>query len=221
MRTLKLVPLLFAAMTLESVQAVQYVITATNVSDGDSDQVVVDNTGAVTGGNSIATIGYFRTIADGDVGTTSVASLISDFESLASEDFSTSGAGFNGLFSINTTIDPAETNTEAVNGNGKSLYLFLGNGATLAASSYVGLVDTGENTPDVTSTASSFSTDVDYSVGKFGNGGLVVLGQITADSVAWGGGNSTGTFELVAIPEPSSVALLGLGGLAVLLRRRR
>ncbi len=29
------------------------------------------------------------------------------------------------------------------------------------------------------------------------------------------------TFDEVTIPEPSSVALLGVGGLAVLLRRRR
>lgn len=199
--------------------AVQYSLKATNVSDGASDQVVVDNTGAVISGGATASLGYFKTIAD--PGAVSASTLAGDFQALATSDFSENGGTVNGLFDIITSISNAESNTDVTDGNGKILFLFIGNATTLGTSGYIGLVNVGVAVPDVTVPASSYDTTLDYSAGKFADGGSILLGNITADSVSWGPGNSTGTFELVAVPEPSSTVLLGLGGVAFFLRRRR
>ena len=54
---------------------------------------------------------------------------------------------------------------------------------------------------------------------------IVSVGAYFNSSIDAGGGNWTGAklqyFEVIAVPEPSSTALLGLGGLALILRRRK
>ena len=102
--------------------------------------------------------------------------------------------------------------------------MFFGDGSTLSTSTSFGLVDTGSTVPDVVDGVFPSPPIVgnNYSGGAFATGGTIVFGELTADSVEIGGGlSSAGTFQLVVVPEPSTSAILGLGGLVWLLRRRR
>ncbi len=75
----------------------------------------------------------------------------------------------------------------------------------------------------------------DYNDANGGNGGRTLItpnvtgadGEVLTLSLEQTGGSTTYlamdnlTFDQVAVPEPSSMALLGLGGLALILRRRK
>lgn len=208
-------------------EAVQYVLTSANVSDGVSDQVVVyDNAGTkipLSEGDATASLGYFSTSSfNSNPGSVSVASLVGDFVTLATSDFG-ENPGFDGFFSISNTINDVETNTDVTNGTGRKLFLFIGNNTTLGGSNYVGLVDTGLLVPDVTGGLASYSSTANFSAGGFGADGTShIIGSTISDNIFSGDGiTSDGAFELVLVPEPSAVSILGIGIMALILNRRR
>ncbi|MGB0993369.1 MAG: PEP-CTERM sorting domain-containing protein [Akkermansiaceae bacterium] len=66
------------------------------------------------------------------------------------------------------------------------------------------------------------------SVSMLGGGGDVILtltsdgsGQITGTATGTGNEGNWAALTIESVPEPSSTALLGLGGLALILRRRK
>lgn len=213
--------LMAMAILPSNLHAVIYVVGGSNVSDAVSDQVVVDNTGALTSGGATASLGYFNSIADPS--SASRSALAADFVALATSDFGETDPTVNGLFDMTTNID-TDVGTTYSDAVGNDLYLFIGNKATLGASDYIGLVDIGQQLSGIVGPG-PFQTKINYSAGNFGVGGTIILGQTTMNNVNFITGNttsfSTGTFELTQVPEPSSTALLGLGGVAFLLRRRR
>ena len=220
-----LVGAIVASFAVSNLYAVTINIGGSNVSNGVGDQVVVDNTGnVILGASGIATIGYFSSISDPT--SASLTTLASDFISLASTDFGESLPA-NGLFVIDGSIE--SDSAAFADALGNDLYLFLGDATSLSASTSVGLINIGEQL-EVPSGLIPPSVSIDYSGGLFANGGEVVLGEITDTDVIFAAANgttilndlvSTGSFQLVAVPEPSSAALVGLGGLALILRRRR
>ena len=83
--------------------------------------------------------------------------------------------------------------------------------------------------PDATGAANSF-----IDIGRNANGAFPLNGLIDGvfffddtltagevDTIRLGGAGGSGVLAVAGIPEPSSVAFLGLGGLALMLRRRR
>jgi len=51
--------------------------------------------------------------------------------------------------------------------------------------------------------------------------GFEVTDAVNGKYIEFTGSNTAGSLVLKAVPEPSSAALLGLGGLALILRRRK
>ena len=159
---------------------------------------VVDNTGVVaigTYGPTDPTLGANFTKAE----------VITGFTQLGQETFKDSIGNLDGFFRFDLTADI--TNSF----NGLPVYLVLGNQSSLAASTEF-LVWKATSNPD----GSSFVED-----NPLGGPGSVTLDNTTGSLFAGTFGGGEFHLELAQVPEPSSTALLGLGGVALLLRRRR
>ncbi|WP_435893885.1 PEP-CTERM sorting domain-containing protein [Oceaniferula spumae] len=93
---------------------------------------------------------------------------------------------------------------------------------------YIRVVITGEAGTD-NSTWQLFNDDTDALLSTQSLTGWATGNNSTDDNVTWASGSSSGDnrtalyreVSLVTVPEPSSAALLGLGGLALILRRRK
>lgn len=128
----------------------------------------------------------------------------------------TSVGGFTAVST--TTVDLA-----AVGNNGTLSWDFSGSDAFNAATSYMFIAST-QNTEVTIADTSSFVGST-YALDVNG----ADIGYNYAGGQAYRGNGSTSdwdlefdaTWDTVAVPEPSSTALLGLGGLALILRRRK
>ena len=91
--------------------------------------------------------------------------------------------------------------------------------------------DSGNTWSDLTNTGNDLGSTTSNLATFTGSGSVLVPVSATATSIASGGGNITSNFSTDAgaqlsvtynyIPEPVSMSLLALGGLGVLLRRKR
>jgi len=118
--------------------------------------------------------------------------------------------------------------------NSNDFFSFVGartstdnNLATTAAGNIITLslvLDLNASTYDLTYDPSGANTvlqnDIDYS-GSLSSADILGMNQLYTRSGNQFAGAATWTIETTVIPEPSSAALLGLGSLALVLRRRR
>lgn len=184
---------------------------------------VVDNTGTLIGaGTGSVGVGYFGTLSDAQIATSDYATLIADFVQFGTTDtFGTASApGVDGIFTFST--DEAIPNNAGAGNNftGQNIYTLMGEAGTLGGSSLLAVwkSDTLFGLEDLAGNGSAASN---IAVGS----GAPIIGNITAGSnlgPSAGGLVTTNSLQLVvAIPEPSSALLLGLGGLGLLIRRKR
>ena len=115
--------------------------------------------------------------------------------------------------------------TSTLNGDGSN-FGFAGPEYNLSGGGVGGSNTANAVTSFVGGTSGTFSQT--YDISGFGGGDFSiadvsnVLAVFTVNAGAVGDGAiSIDNFNMTAVPEPSSTALLGLGGLALMLRRKR
>ena len=217
----------FSIISTAGVSAVTYTLIGGNLTNVSNDTIVTDNAGnALAAGGSIAAIGYFETFTDvGSMESTDIdgqafGDLAGDFVVLASNLFDVTGAigeTLDGFFSISEGLE-TDTNPLIAAGANRTLYLFFGNSSDLNSATEIALVDTGE------SVISDFSGDPPFNSEASITVGTVIIGnEGGSQTVSFFGSDlaTTGSLALVTVPEPSTAAVLTLGGFALLLRRRR
>ena len=212
-----------AAITCSN--AANYVVSNLATGSGTSD-TLFQSSGAVNApllNGGIVSIGYFSSnayIPSSDlsmIGTTIGAFTIVDFALTGSFSNQLDVSGAAGY------VDKALFDgTLILTGNpliGRTVYLFAGNGATLAASNAFALQSVGVIV-DEESGESQFSTNPTGQP-------TPVIGQINVGAFSGnpfptaGAGTTTfNTLQLTAIPEPSTLLLSALGVLALLRRKR-
>jgi hypothetical protein len=207
-------------------KAATYTITGSNFTGGSSDTAITDNAGNVlTNATNIAAIGYFRTFTDpGSAPSTDVSmqtnfAIASDFEILASNDFDTTSVlstPVSGFYSISTDIESAESNTLVTAGAGKTAYILFANDLNVTSATQIAVVQTANSITSDFTGGGPFQTGANFPV-------TVIVGNVggSVESNFFGDFDSADSIALELVPEPSSAALLGLGGLALLMRRRR
>jgi hypothetical protein len=187
-----------------------------NVVNGTSDTVYADSSNSLLTG-TIVTIGVFPSGFSLGTSLTDKATLLSNYTTLSSGLTGGTSSSLGGNPAGYAEYDP-DDQASILTGNpllGRSLYSFMGNAATLAASTQFSLVLLGSINEDL-------PNEFSYSSNP---GGLTpVIGTLGtfAGDLGGGPGNFTTlkTASLVAVPE-SSAAILGAVGALGLLRRRR
>ncbi|MEP2775882.1 MAG: choice-of-anchor R domain-containing protein [Luteolibacter sp.] len=113
--------------------------------------------------------------------------------------------------------NPLETLTLSGTFTANSLNTFTSTGLSLQADTTYWLVVRGENTSSFAWLGDTDAATVGTNNNRlFGNGGSTPDTWNSASGIL-----NAATINATAVPEPSSVGLLGLGGLALILRRRR
>jgi len=166
-----------------------------NFSNGDR---VTDNTGTVS-------IGTYDAIPNFD-SSSSVADLLTSYDEFASGSFQDSFGGLDGFFGFTITEDIIPGSEF----DGSDVYLVLGDGDTLASSDEF-LVWRATANPE---------GNVFLAPDPVAGPTAVQLNNATGD-LLFGSFDGTAFTLAETVPEPSSSALLGFGGLALILRRRR
>ena len=193
-----------------------------NIGDPEELPIITDNTGTLLGLDSGSVgVGIFS-LSDTDIGNANRNTLLSDFRQLGGADSELSLSNSfdaNGLFDLNFQEDSASTSD--LTDSPENIYVFIGDALTLETSTLFAIVRADalfaadEGGLEGQSTAQVFSDTSTVLVGS-------LQGAVTVPSES---GNlpfsSSLQLEFVPVPEPSSSALLGLGGLALILRRRR
>lgn len=213
--------ILTAAALVGGAHGATYIVSN---NQGFDSSAVVDNTGTrLTNTTGSAAFGFFSS----DAAVTSASSagtLLSAFTEFGSNQatFITPVAplSFSGLFNLQGTVSGASLDSTFA---GKNIYLIAGNSTTLAtATQFLVLKLTATFGSSAAEPINSTLT-VDSTSGAAGTATYTVLrGSNTgpANTVSPLDGVAEASFQLAAIPEPSSVLLAGLGSL-LLLRRRR
>ncbi len=198
-------------------------VTVSNLDNVDtSDRAIVDNGGNVIALNAgVVAVGYFDSlVSPAQFSSTNRAALLTDFQQFGVSDTSGFQNPFNvdGFFSasFNGSIPKPSNGGVPSSFIGKTLCTVIGNASTLETSTdFIVFRHDGEE----------FEAET---AGVGGNSGLV---KPTDGTLLLGTDNGTitvsssdvGSYRMAAIPvpEPSSMALLGLGGVVLLLRRRK
>ena len=210
-----------ALLSFPAYGAVVLSTTFTNLqgtSDNESNLVISDNTGSTIAANTgFVAIGTFNSSNAAIASLSTPAALDSAFKQFGA---STTMGSFGGSFSAQATQDP-DTLFDGVNAfTGSSVYIVVGNSSTLALSTEFLVWDSGVLFANTDPSGSPDEVILDV-----GSGSLVIGldNKHTFDlSIVAGGSATQAAFTAVElVPEPSSTALLGLGGVALLLRRRR
>jgi len=181
------------------------------ISTSNLSSAIVDNTGtALTAGTAgdgdgaVYQVGYFSVDTANFTGAwISITGESSANPSLVSSIGDTGGGG-DGLFTQNFTFDDATQSSLPAGGTQLALRFY--NATSVAGSTHYNTVTNNAWTLNAfaDSPAPAQALDVDSSSGR-----------------VWQDSTNTFKTSIVIVPEPSSFALLGLGGVAFLLRRRR
>jgi len=210
--------ILFAATLVAASQMAHgATINADNIIGGGdgSDLVITTEIGApIAQGSGIAAVGYFDSLDNTQVASSSFSQLVADFVPLTSDTFV--GFGTDGFYFGG---DPyAQTPTMI----GKTLFTFFGNDTDLNAASEYGLfqhtqtIDGDPPAPAPPESDTLFLNDGTLLAGSLGGTATVDTTNLFGDP-----NYQTNSLALQAVPEPSSALLVGLAGLAGLARRRR
>lgn len=211
---------IIASMAILTVSAHGASYTVGNSSLGFDANGVTDNAGnLLSGTQASAAFGYFDSDASVTSATSSSDLLDGDWNQFGTSEVNftepTAPTNFQGLFESQGT---EVANLEDF--SGQSIYLVIGKGETLSTSTefLVYKFDTqfGSTVDEPINTTVVLDADTiqmsNLLVGGVGGDQSVS----SLDPVA-----QATFFTAVLVPEPSSTALLGLGGLALLIRRRR
>jgi len=200
--------LFFAALAM-TMNCSGFVVTLQSAFD----KAVTDSMGVVipNGGGFIAT-GFFGTLADGNLSTSSSTMLSADFMQ-----FGPSGTfgfgGFGGVYQIEADgglIAPGSTFDT------RSVYTVLGNGSTFSGST--DFVIYKHPTLFQTDSADANPKTVVATLGEAS--GTYLFGGPTGGTVNVGGSAFPAVQMAQAVPEPSTLLLSALGVLALLRRKR-
>lgn len=205
-----------AALSIVSAHA--GIVTGTSIIDGvGGDVVITDNSGnAIPVATGYVGLGYF-TIDDATVtaGATAsgISTILNSFQSIVSGAFEDEGLYLKSFDYGKGGLDSQ---------NGKTLYSVIGNGSTIGSSNQFVLYK-----HDDTLDADGASPSIDENQLNLNDGSLLFGtsgGAKTVDAsnlLTNDNYTAASSFAMALVPEPSSTALLGLGGVALLLRRRR
>lgn len=189
------------------------VVVSISSFEGTGDYGITNSAGTtlVPTGTGFIAVGYFASIADGNIGTSTISSLNSDFQMFGSANT----FNFDGVYSLSNDggrVGPSG-NAGFVN---KFIYTVVGNGASLLASTNFLIYK--HATQFTTDEGNPLPTDVNAHLGDAGDANFLV-GTIDG-TIDVGGGNFFTRVKLEAVPEPSSLILASLGVLALLRRKR-
>lgn len=214
--TLSTVAALFATAAL----SLGYTTSTGNLLVGNpTERPVVDNSGnpIALGSGSVA-VGYFGSFSDAQItGAGDFTALLADFQQFGDATASGFQNGFNapGFFSL--AADSPLPQGGGSDFTGKNVYTVIGNASTLAASTHLavwkGTAVIGEENGAGLGSVNSNVTP--------GSGSLLFGGDFGSINVGVGPTFTNGIQLSAPIPEPSSMLLLGLGGLGFLARRKR
>jgi hypothetical protein len=188
-----------------------------NVAAGVGDTLYASSANVPLNG-AIVTLGVFTAGFDVNANLNNPAALVANFttifaQGLTGNESVSLGGSFAGYAEYETVDGAIVTGANAL--LGRTLYSFIGNAATLGASTEFGLLNMGLIKDDV-------PNENDYSANPGAAVAAPLLGTLDTVNGDFGGGAGVyNTLKLApAIPEPS-VALLGLLGAVGFFRRRR
>lgn len=168
----------------------------------------------------IVSLGYFGVGVVPSSSLGDIAATIASFTSVASGLTGGNSAQLAGAPIAAGYVDEAGVSTASIiTGSnaliGRALYAFVGNAPTLAASTAFGLTQVGTIADDL-------PNEITYLASPAGS--VPLIGQINVDAFTGdpvGFGTATfDTFQLAAVPEPSTLLLSAFGALALLRRKR-
>jgi hypothetical protein len=133
--------------------------------------------------------------------------------------FTTSGTGAIASIGGFTAVSTSTLDLSGVADNGQMTWNFSGADAFDAATKYYYMMSTSATEVTIADTSSMVGSNFALDTGTSYTGGESVRANSGLDS-GWDQ-HFEANFDTVAVPEPSSTALLGLGGLALILRRRK
>jgi hypothetical protein len=204
----------FAIATTTVISVNAATVSVTNVDFGITNAVTNEAGVAMPVLGGVIAIGSFS-ISDLTIqNATEVGTLVAGFTEFGTTN--TFGAGFSiaGTYEFETS----QNSDDAPFNAGGSVYTFIGNGATLSGSTEILIFKHDFSfapetwTPANPAKLNGVPLATELLVGEFGNFSIDI-GLASGAAPA---------FNLVTlVPEPSSITLLGLGSVALLLRRRR
>ncbi|MDB4541159.1 PEP-CTERM sorting domain-containing protein, partial [Akkermansiaceae bacterium] len=133
--------------------------------------------------------------------------------------FTTNGSGAIASIGGFTAVSASTVDLSTVLNNGTLNWTFGGADAFDAATSHIFVMSTSPNEVTIADTSSMIGTNFALDLGNPYGGGDAVRGNAALDS-GWDQ-HFQANFDTVAVPEPASSTLLGLAGLALVLRRRK
>lgn len=204
--------IIYLALFFTALKA-QAVVVSVSSFDG-SGQFGITNSGGTTlvsSGSGFLAVGYFESIADGNLATSTVANLNTDFRIFGSS----KTFNFTGAYSVSVDdggrVGPT-INTNFVN---KFIYTIVGNNSSILLSTEFMIYK--HSTQFTADEGFPIDTDIDA---YLGDGSLLVGLQSGTVDMTGGSGPVWDRIQLQPIPEPSTLMLSALGGFALLRRRR-
>lgn len=196
----------FVSWSAAATSAVSLINTNTTVKD-NTGTVALDAGGNPASDGDVIQVGYFSTDTSSFSGTwIPITGNGSSNTNLLTTIGDGGDATADGIFSINVTFDDSDPQRSSnLPAGGAQLALRFYNASSVASATHFNTVT------DASWTFKSLSTNVQTPS---------LLDMDSAANLVWQDNGNPFVTSLV-VPEPSTTAILGLGGLALLLRRRR